>query len=287
MSSPGPGSGGAPKGGGREGKAEESPRALEQEGKNGASKAPLEGENSDGMGSVFPSSQDLVSQDLFDAQTMGQDSQVLPPSRFRKGKGRKTRKKARGERSRDERGFDLCGQELAMSDDSSSGDNFYRELLFRKKAASSGRSSPAPVAQTRQTHAVPANPHEDDFLLPMEVSRELILHKGFPSCFGQDHPTPQTTYTEAQPCNWPTDRSKYTTAPQRAIIATGEKLTGSVRGCCGKLHFDDITMMLEYRNQVRVPVKLSHTAITRLLRVEAEDYFNAKAASEKRPINAH
>ena len=47
------------------------------------------------------------------------------------------------------------------------------------------------------------------------------------------------------------------------------------------LHYEDIPLTLYYGNKVSVPVMLTHTAITRLMRVEAEQYFRAEEGSKR------
>ena len=117
--------------------------------------------------------------------------------------------------------------------------------------------------------------------MPLSRSKELQLHEGVPRCFGQDLPTPQASYTKAYPCAWPNDDYKYTTSPVRASFPPGARLSGSVLECCNRTHYDDIDLSLYFGNKVVVPVSLTHVAITRLMLVEAHDFFAAEEGTSR------
>ena len=132
--------------------------------------------------------------------------------------------------------------------------------------------------------SLPINPHEDSFLMPLSRSKEMCVYGNVPRCCGDDGPTPQDSFTSASPCCWPEDIYKYTTSPKSATFPPGGKLAARSRSCCNKLHYDDIKLTLNYGNKVEVPVLFTHAAITRLLRIEAEEYFSVEKGSQRHAL---
>ena len=165
---------------------------------------------------------------------------------------------------------DLCGPSYSM---------VFPHSRFRRA------SSPKPQDNERKaagdgvlcTLAAP-EPGSDE-----TTSKELVMYKGVPECFGLDKPTSQSEYPAAFPCSWPLDELKYCTEPVRACVLPGQELTATrPQQCCGKAHYRDISVLLSFRNKVQVPVALTHVAITRLLRVEAADLFTSDRSAQQR-----
>ena len=147
---------------------------------------------------------------------------------------------------------------------------FYDRLCNRKK------NVPAEPFEEPDAHE-----SEEEALSQEVVSKELLLHGDYPRCFGDDLPTPQASYTEASPCTWPDTSDKYFTAPSRVVAPPQQELGTVVKACCGRAHYKDIDLTLEYKNKATVPIKLTHVAITRLMRIEASEYSAATAGSGK------
>ena len=252
------------------------------------------GDSPDGLGSVDNDAGLQCSQTFDDtgSEAMGPDtmfyndllarSQVLPPSRFRRDlPGGAERENDTSHSEREEEG------EGPRCEGRSSQDIVFSNRVIVDKQADMLSGSCSLGSRVREEEGSMAaassqeHPEEDSFILPLSQSKELSMYQ-WPKCFGNDKPTPQQFYTKGQLCSRPSDGYKYTTQPKRIIFPPGCSLTSALLPCCCSLHYNDIEMTVQYGNRVNVTVVLTHVAITRLMRVEAEEYFAAAVGSPRR-----
>ena len=110
--------------------------------------------------------------------------------------------------------------------------------------------------------------------LPMSVSIELVTYKDLPKCRDFDPPTPQSNPELKTPCNMYLDGTKFRLQPLKLHVADSPfKL---VKGeCCDDLHYGRMKVTLVYKPGYTFPAILSHCAITRLLGIEADEFFQS------------
>ena len=121
-----------------------------------------------------------------------------------------------------------------------------------------------------EEHAVATTRHS----LPMSVSVELATYKNLPKCRVFDPATPQSNAEMKTPCNMHLDGTKFRLRPLKVHVPDNPfKL---VKGaCCEDLHYGRQKLTLVYKPGYSFPAILSHCAISRLLGIEADDFFHS------------
>ena len=118
-------------------------------------------------------------------------------------------------------------------------------------------------------------------LLPKSASLEGKTYQGVPKCLAFDPLTPQATHELKTPLSMYTDGRKFRLRPVKLVIPDSPFKV--VRGdCCDGLHYGRVKVGLVYQLGYSFDAFLSHSAITRLASLEADDFFHTNMTKELR-----